>query len=213
MDGDLIQQKIYSGLAKASQRLGRSHLHYRPALALNPIGEASLVGTVLATFTPGGGWYAFSNSSGPDNRKFHALLDGSLVNVGDYLVHAEGTFFIAEKLHIAPILAYRCNATVSLRRPGQPASPGLNSYGGDIVSQETVLASGWPVARLLGGKGPSGELPSDPTTPGVMFSLPAIPGVQIEPGDVFMDEWGQRFHVRGAVFSTIWSVIAGQVIA
>lgn len=213
MDGDLIQQKIHSGLAKAAQRLGRAHLHYRPTLALSPIGEGSLLGSVLATFTTKGSWYPFSTSSGPENRTFHALVDGAAVAVGDYLVREDGTFFIAEVGHIAPILAYKCNITASIRRPGQPSAVGLNGYGGDIPAQETVLAAGWPIPLLAGTKGSHGALPSDPNTSSFSAVLPPIPGVTLQPGDIIVDHFTQRFHIKAAVFSGVWSVMAAQVIS
>ncbi|MFC4526412.1 hypothetical protein ISN76_12930 [Dyella halodurans] len=197
MDGNTLQAKIYGGYAKAATRIGLSFAQYRPTSATNPL--ATSLGSLLASFNAQD--WTYKKPQGYGKAVWYCVADGTQLAVGDYLVGAPGTFFIASMQPALPIQAVLCNRTVTLYRPQQEASTGIGAYGGNTAQNQTVLAQGFPASVLQGSKSESSvaRLPGDPRQGWWNMLLPPLPGgVLINYADVVTDDIGKRYLVSSA---------------
>lgn len=211
MDGAKLQSKVYSGYAKAAQRIGLPYDVHRPVNALDPL--ANKVATLPAHFRAGV-TYETANKYGV--AAWYGTLDGTQVAVGDYLVGPQGTFFIAAKQALLPILIVECNRTLSIKRPQQQTGVGAAGYGGNTLSNETPLMSGWPASVLQGTKGEKNEtnLPGDVRTPWWLILLPAYGDIVLNSGDTITDDLGRRYVVSSAEWTDLgWRLSAMQAQA
>jgi hypothetical protein len=217
MDGARLQAKVYAGYAKAAQRIGLPYGLFRPISASNPIGVTPIA-ILNASFTVHGpGNFDFSKPSDHKQPLFHALLDGSQVLVGDYLVsetNPQGPFFIASKDAGVPILAVQCNRTISAFNPGPALSIGANPYSGTTLANETAILTNWPASVLLGSRGVRDQnLPEDAGYGSWRVLMPAWPGVVIRPGTILNDDLNNRMIVVSAELQDLgWRIDATQVI-
>lgn len=193
MDGTRIQQVVYRGYAISAAKIGLPYAQYRPVssdiTALAPISTS-----LLASFNAEDMKYGKPNKYGKPT--WYALLDGTQTQVGDYLVGAAGTFFIAAQQPLLPILAVECNRTLSFARPQAQSDVGaVTNYEGNTPDTQTPLATGWYASVLQGTKGEKNEvaLPSDVRTPWWAMLFPAIPGVTLQSGDLVSDDIGRRY--------------------
>jgi hypothetical protein len=211
MDGQTLQSKVYAGFDKAAQRVGLSYAIHRPSGANNPVSGAS-VGSIYAAFTAGPN-YLNPNKYG--NPAWYGTLDGSQVNVGDYLV-GESTYFIAAKQHLLPVYAVQCNRTISVKRPKQMTGVGAGGYGGNSLADETVMLSGWPASVLQGTKGEKNEtdLPGDVRSPWWLILLPAYASVTLNSSDIMTDDLNRRYVISSAELTDMgWRITAMQAQA
>ncbi|WP_250266067.1 hypothetical protein, partial [Rhodovastum atsumiense] len=195
--GARLQAKISKAYGIAASKIGQPYAMYRPASATAPM--AAQAGTVAAAFKPMG--KAFGAPNTPQNPWFDGHMDLSVVQRGDVLVGPGGTFFIWQMVPLGATLCVQCNATVTVSRPGQPAT-GDDYYGGNATADEVVLMSGWPASVLQGTKGERGDLslPSDVRMPWKTILLPAWTGAQIRNGDIITtaEDRPMRYVVSGA---------------
>lgn len=193
MDGAKIQQKVYRGYAIAASKIGTAYSQYRPVTAditaLQPISTS-----LLASFNAEDMTYSRPNKYAKPT--WYALLDGTKTQVGDYLIGAEGTFFIAAQQALLPILAVECNRTLSFARPQAQSDLGaVTNYEGNTPATQTPLAAGWHASVLQGTKGEKNEvgLPGDVRNPWWLILCPAIPDVTLRTTDLAFDDLGRRY--------------------
>ena len=167
--------------------------------------------------------FSFTKGQGFEDVLWTALIDGSQVRVGDYLVGAS-TYFIASMPPLLPITAVQCNRTISLLRDnsqidadggsdggfqsqtgskgtywGQSRAPQTTATG---VGERTVI-SGIPCA-IVGTAGRAtgtGENPSGPPGPGrwrIYMPQSAFPKGSIKDADILIDEESRRYMVGQA---------------
>src|SRR5215472_2900493 len=104
MDGATLQAKIYRGYAVAAQKAGLAFSQFRPTGAANPLAGAPLA-TLEALFTPARyGEFGTRHTGDHDTALWHALIDGTQTQIGDYLVGASTTYFVAAQQPLLPIL-------------------------------------------------------------------------------------------------------------
>lgn len=214
MDAATIQTRINKGLGIAARVLGTSFNWYRPNGTGNPVAAGRLMGTVNAKMT---GDFAYTGKA--PNLYGHpiwaAMLDRTLTLPGDYLVVAQGTFFIIAQQPHAPAAAVECDRVLTIKRPASGAT-GSTFYGGDRRSAETTIATTWPGSVQKGTKGDKGStsLPNDVRMPWWDILLPVIPGAQILTDDVITDDQAapRRYIVSTAEITDLgWRITAQQV--
>lgn len=215
MDGIRAQSKAYKGYAIAARKLGVPCAHYRPTGAADPLAEANRLADLPAALDRHQGRFGFAAANAHGKPLWEGLLDGGAVEVGDYIVGPAGTFFVAAKQPLLPLLLVECNAVVSVMRPAGPQGVGaVAGYGGDVRDEEAVVAAGWPCSLVAGARGEASAtgLPSEPRgDAGFAVLLPVLPGAGIEAGDFLEDERGSRYLVLSAEGSSLgWRLRVGQ---
>lgn len=212
MNSVRMNQLIYRGLGKAAQRIGPTCTVYRPASALLPISPENIVTTLPASFTTS---YNFSKPNSYGQPTWQAILDGTQVEAGDYIVGPDGTWFIAAKQPLLPILAVDCPRTVDIFRPQKQSGAGKTGYGGNTSANQQTLATQWPMSELKDSKGRDTEadLPADVSSAWWTFLLPPIPGVTLANRDIIADDIGRRFLINTAELSDLgWRMTALQAM-
>jgi len=214
MDGATLQARIYSGYTKAAQRIGLLFDLYRPTSSNNPTATGNKLATLLASFNNENFNYKDPNKYG--NALWYGIFDGAQTKVGDYLVGASGTFFIAGMQPLLPILCVSCNHTINIVRTTQQNAVGAIGYGGDTPTNETPIMTGWPASILIGGRARKNDvnLPGDVDYPGWLILLPAYPGAQIKTRDIIADENNVRYIViAGELTDLGWRIQATQAVS
>lgn len=211
MDSATLQNRIYRGYGQAAKRIGPVYSLYRPTSALNPLASSNLLGSLNASFN------AEDMSYGRPNKyakpTWFCLVDGTVTQVGDYLVNNGKTFFIAAMQTTLPILAVDCNRIINVNRPAQQVGAGVVGYGGNTAATETPLLTAWPASVLQGTKGEKNEvnLPGDVRNPWWQILFPAFPGVTLHTADVITDELSRRYIISSAEKSDLgWRCTAMQ---
>lgn len=221
MDGATLQARIYSGYAKAALRIGLPHTVYRPTSAANPIVGDNVVGVTLAAFTVhSAGNFNFDKPSDYERPTFHALVDGTAVQKGDYLVYPAdglGYFFIAEMSPLVPILAVQCNRIINVSTPGPAAfvDGPLPTYAGTIgeaaATNEVPFLTQWPAAIIQGARSVATKLlPGDVGEGMWTVYVPFWPGTNIQSGDIISDDLGNRYAVRTSELTDLGWRLAAQ---
>lgn len=204
-----IQAKVYAGYAKAAQFVGSSYAVLRASGANNPL-AGSPVATLMAQLTPHGqNQFGFNKPSDFKSPMFHAMLDGSQINIGDYLQGAQ-LYFVAGLDSLQPPLAILCNGTFSLYERPETSGEGVKNYGGDEAATNTALALNWPCSALMGSRAVTGQtLPGDAGFGTFEFKLPSTFPVTILPAMIIVDGLGARYIVQVAEkTSYAWRVTA-----
>lgn len=224
-----IQNAIYYGGAVAAEILSAPHQHFRPAAvgldgggldsggtldpstgpALDPANRILPDLPFIADRTPGN--FGFKSPSGYGKATWQALVDGSKVQVGDYLVGDSGTWFIAAMQRLPPILVVQCNGVLSLkRRAGVSGFGDPSEYSSDT---ERAIFTSWPCSMLTKSRGEAGatQLPTDVKSPWIEVLLPDVPGIQIEFADVLTDETGTRYTVSSTEHTDLgWRLLVAE---
>ena len=212
MDAATLQARIYAGYAKAALRIGYSADQYRPASANNPLSVGNKLRSLPVSFNAEDMTYSKPNKYG--KATWYGLFDGTLTQVGDYLVNEQdGTFFIAAQQTALPILLVNCNRTINVLRPQQQTGLGAVGYGGDTDANETALMTAWPASVLQGTKGEKGEvsLPGDTRSPWWAILLPAVAGVTLRTSDIVTDDLSRRYVISSAELTDLgWRITAQQ---
>lgn len=218
MNETLLQQKLYAGYAKAAQMLGIASVVYRASSSLTPIAAGNLVANLPASFSADDMSYQRSQRFG--NAVWTCLIDGSQTHVGDYVVNAAGSFFIAAMQPLLPILAVKCNRAVRISRMAMQNSAGYAGYSGVVASQEVDVlgtsgplgsfVSGWPASILIGGKADRDTgLPSDVKEAGYEILLPASVPITISESDILQDDLSRNYAIAAAELSDMgWRILA-----
>ncbi|PUA19584.1 hypothetical protein [Glaciimonas sp. PCH181] len=209
MDSTTLQSRIYKGYGKAALRIGPINTVYRASSAISSQGNT--VTTLNASFNAEDMKYGRPNKYGKPT--WFGLFDGTLVDVGDYLIGPQGTFFVAAMQLTLPILMVECNRTINILRPQQQTGIGQVGYGGDTDANETILMQGWPASVLQGTKGEKTEigLPGDVRTPWWAILLPSFSGVVLRSADIITDELSRRYVISSAELTDAgWRLTAMQ---
>jgi hypothetical protein len=136
MDGERLQALIYAGYAKDAQHTGLEYSVYRPEGAISPLDASFLIGALHCRFP------AEKKSEVPHKYKeptYYLIADGRELQKGDFLVRDSETYFVADKQHLLPMQAVRCNDVVSIGRP---------RWVGTVTDLDAVATS-YPVFRQL----------------------------------------------------------------
>lgn len=202
MDGTTLNSRIYNGYAKAASHIGQLQAQYRPASAISPL--TASIGNLLASFNIGG---QYANQAKADVLMWQAILDGSQVQIGDYLV-GEHTWAIIGMEPLMPVIALRCTDKVTVSR-------GSRSFTtADGLSQtETVIAQDLPcyvqLKRDKGFGSPAGfPAPTNTSAPmPAWFVYVCLGGVTpagfFKEGDVVTASSGQKWKIDAASSSTV----------
>lgn len=153
-------------------------------------------------------------SDGYNKPMWHCVADISQLQVGDYLVNSNGTFFI-HAIRPAPVFAVRCNAVIDVKRPVQQTGKGAAGYNADVVSTEVSRITAFPASILAAGTGDrNATLPSDTKYPQFSVLLPNVQNVEIRTSDIINDDIGRRFIVISAELTDLgWRLIVMQAVA
>lgn len=224
MDGITLQAKVYQGYGRAALRVGLPFDVYRPSGSTNPLAIGNKIATVKSAFTVHSApQFSFDRPSDFKGPLFHALVDGTQIQRGDYLndpATVFGPFYIASMDPNVPILAVQTNRTVTVyRNDGLATKPiGVSTYGGTVASgpnlNETAIMTAWPASVLEGARGiSSGALPADTGIGVWRVLLPALAGILINPGYVITDDANKRMIVRQAELIDLgWNIQAVQAL-
>lgn len=217
-----MQTRVYSGYAKAAQRVGLPFDLYRPVSPSNPLATSNKITTIPAAFAVHtSNNFNFEKPSDYKGPLFHALLDGAQVRVGDYFKNTTvGTFFIIGMDPIVPILAVQASRTVTVYKPDGATTKGigLSGYGGTIGSganaNELAVMTAWPASVLEGARGVgAGLLPNDVGVGVWRILLPYWAGVVIGAGYIVVDDLGKRMVVRQAELTDLgWNIQTVQAL-
>ncbi len=217
MDAATINQKIYSGRAKAALRLGFDYQVYRPLIAGTPTNN--LVTTLKASFNSGDNNYKKPNL--PGDAIWFGDFDANQTLAGDYLINSakNSTYFIAGQQSLLPIICINCNQTVKITRKNTQTSVGALGYNGRTPANESVILGAitqWPCSILFGGQrktNPVG-LPQGISEAGWRVMLPPSVPVTLLAGDIITDNLGRRFTIEGAEITDLgWQLNATEVHA
>lgn len=223
MDARLIQQRIYSGRAKAALRIGLPCRVYRPATFLNPL--TNQITIIRAAFNNGDTKYLKPNLFG--KPVWFGDFDGRLTQPGDYLVRISdgSTWFIAAQQQLLPIALVECARSIKLSRASgavcstgvQPCGPvGVGTYNSLSALQDVLGTTDtpWPASILIGGRvqaNPTG-LPGDVREAAWSILLPVSVPITIQSADLLTDDLGRRFAVESAEATDLgWRLIANEV--
>jgi hypothetical protein len=214
MDGPTIQTRVYAGYAKAAKVIGLPFDLYRPLTANAPLGN--LVTTLKAAMDSRSN-YQFKQPNEYGDATWYALIDDATTQAGDYLVNANGTYFIAGKQFLLPVLVVECNRAVHITRQQAQTTVGAVGYGGNVPSQEVdvlgMTGAFWPASILFGGKSQQGVgLPAGVKNIGWRILLPPSVPVTIKAGDIVIDDLGRRYAIDGAELTDLgWRINAQEV--
>ncbi len=202
MNGTLLNAKIQRGYAIAAGKIGVSHAQYRPTDPLTPF--ATSIGNLPAAFNVAG---SFAKQTQADQIFWQAIVDGSKLELGDYLLGLH-TWCIVGLEPLMPVIAMRCTDTVSISR-----STEVFSATDGLTQTLTQIASGIPCyIQLKKNKGYSAPVafpaPTNTSAPMpewiVYIGLGGItPDGFIQEGDLIQDENGNHWKVDAASNSTL----------
>ena len=220
MDGPTIQARVYAGYAKAARVIGVTYKLYRPTNVSNPL--TNLVGTLLAALDNSPA-YDFKQPNEYGDPTWFALINDATTLAGDYLVNSSvissGTYFIAGKQFLLPVIAVECNRTLKITRQIAVTAVGAVGYSGIVTGQEVdVLGSNanqWPASILLGGrKEPAAKLPAGVKNAGWKILLPPSVPIVLMAGDIVTDDLGRRYAIDTAELSDLgWRMLANEIHA
>jgi hypothetical protein len=201
MDASYLQDRLYWGLNRAANILGRETDAYRSVEAVSPIDRSNRYMRLRAAFSRADGNFAQPVGFGVALWRGH--FDASYTQVGDYLVQQNDIWFIAAQQSLLPILCIKTNRVISITRPIIPIT-GISDDPSGASSTITII-SRWP-ASVLGtgteGKPPT-RLPGDTTIPNVMALLPSTHKQIVQPTDIVTDEHGTKGVVVAAELSDL----------
>lgn len=208
MDGPTIQARVYAGYAKAANIIGLLHSLYRPISQTAPL--ANLVSTLKVAIDSSSS-YSFKEPNEYGDPTWFALINDATTQAGDYIVGSEGTYFVAGKQFLLPIILIECNRVVSIMRITPPSVVGAVAYSGENMAAQVAVIAGWPASILLGGRGESSGtgVPSAGKNSGWKILLPPSVTTQIVASDVIVDDQARRFVVQAAEFTDLgWRIQA-----
>ena len=201
MDVDHLQDRLYWGLNRVANKIGRITDAYRSKGDSNPLDRSNRFLQLHAAFSRTDG--NFTQPVGYEAALWRGYFDASYTRVGDYLVHQHEVWFIAAQHSLLPILCVRTNRVISVTRQIIPTTSTSSSTSPTVTSIKVI--SRWPVSMLgTGTEGrPITELPGDTRIPTSIALLPAIHRQVLQPADVITDELGTTGIVVAAELSDL----------
>src|ERR1017187_784096 len=148
MDAATLQQRIWSGYAKAAIRIGYTFAIYRSATAINPLDSGNLIGTTFCGIDKN---YTYKNPAKYGDKQYQLLIDGTQVLPFDYLVGQDitATYFICSMFPLVPILGMACNHTITITRPTSVDGAGFTGYSAYLPGDATLLMQSIPASVLI----------------------------------------------------------------
>ena len=213
MDSLHLQDRIHWGLNAAARATGIDTDAYRPNGDANPLAPVNRYLRLPATFVPADGGFNKGNAYGA--ALWHGIFDAAYTRVGDYLVQANVTLFIAAQQRLLPTLCVRANRIVNFLRPAAPSNSGVNNYGGVTTMTNMPLLTAWPVSVLgAAGRGrPDTDLPTDSAIPYWTVLMPACGTTILHPSDLMTDDLGRNAVVAAAELTELgWRIAARQAM-
>lgn len=212
MDGASLQDRIYWGLNVAARLTGTRADAYRPSSASNPLVAQNRYLRLNTTFTSID--RRIARAVGYGNALWYGIFDAAYTQPGDYLVRADGIWFVAAQQPLLPVLCVQTNRLVTFNRPAAQNATGVNAYGGITATSLTPLLEQWPASVITASTAgrPDAGLPSDTSVPYSTVLLPAFPGVTLRVADLMSDELGRTAVVAAAELTELgWRLTVKQV--
>ena len=209
MDGMRLQSLLNTGYARAASRIGTPHAWYRAASPFDPLQPINSLGTLPASFNIGG---QYINQAKADVWLWQALVDGTQVQIGDYLGGSE-TWCIVGMQALMPIIALRCTDSISISRAGVITQT-VDGAQQSTVSVATNIPAYIQIKRDKGFSAPAGFQGGATNTSAPMpewliyVGLGGVtPDSFIKDGDMITNEAGNQWKVDAASTSTvIWQL-------
>jgi hypothetical protein len=209
MNGQKLQDRLYSGLGLSARHIGRSADAFRPKGPYHPLDPQNRFLRLPATFVSAKGNGERTNVYG--DALWHGIFDASYTRPGDYLVLESGTYFVASQDHLLPVLCVKGNRMISIVRPSMQTGAANNPYGGYASGSSVPLMEGW-FASVLGESRSSAsetDLPTDQTIPYWNILLPAIAHIVLSPGDLITDDLNRMAVIAGSELTDLgWRISA-----
>ena len=208
MDAVKIQARVDRGYGIAAKKVGQLCEIRRPWRAVQPIGAEASLGRIMAFFDPD---YKFQarRPSLYGKPLFGVAIDRTDVRIGDYLLGAHDTWFLAGIEPLLPTMGVKCNVVMAVSRPGPVLVPGRNPYSGRTTATDAPMMAGWPASILIGGRTQAGRanLPGDVPDRGAQMLVPWWPGVTMRTSDRVSDDQGRVWNVSEAELTDLgWRV-------
>jgi len=171
----------------------------------DPIQAANLLLKTPVALSVGG---KFTSPAKYQTQLWQVEIDGSQVQVGDFLVQGTDRYVIVEEIPLLPMLALYVPRTVTISRPTAPSGVGAVGYAEPTL---TTVATNVPCAievKKEVGSQPA-KLPGDITrrtywTVGLFAPLGTV-----HDRDVLTDDLGQRYQVT----ADDWTPLGYQLLA
>ena len=197
MDEPRLQDRIRWGLNVAARSIGAVTDAYRPSGPFEPLRPTNRFLRLHAAFCGVRG--GFERAIEYDHPLWSGIFDAAYTRVGDYLVQAKGTWFVAAQQSLLPVLCVRADRTVSFARAAAPTASGVNTYGGVTAATNVPLLTNWPASiRTASVAGPSAAaLPGDAPVTYWTVLLPACPEIVLRLADLMTDDLGRNSVVSG----------------
>jgi len=198
MDAQGIQDKIYKkGYGKSAEKLGFPFTIYRSPDGLDPIQPANIIGVTPMTYTKS--WSYMSLPKFGENF-WIGLIDGTLIQVGDFLVGDQYTFFVGSMFLLQPILVVLCDRRITIVRPKSPVGIGSVGYSGFIYNDPSTydeLHTNVPASFLKSSRGEKNpvDLPTSAKMPWYAVYLPQWASVFLRNGDIIIDDEQQLYKI------------------
>jgi hypothetical protein len=201
MDVDHLQDRLYWGLNRMANKVGRVTDAYRANGVSDPLDRSNRFLQLHAAFSRADG--NFTQPVGYETAVWRGYFDASYTRVGDYLVHRHEVWFIAAQHSLLPVLCVRTNRVLSVTRQtvatiGTSIAPTTATSSINVISQ-------WPASVL--GTGTEGrsetQLPGHTRIPTATALLPATHGQIFQPADVVTDEHGASNIIVAAELSDL----------
>jgi hypothetical protein len=160
-----IQKHVNYGFKIAASKVGVQYAVYRSQGVDTPITPAHLVIPQQYVAIDTNPQFTYAAPAKQDSDLFYGLLDLTNIQNGDYVVGAQGTFFLGCQEPFKVPIAMRCPRTISIMRQDDTDRPGLQRRASFSPSTGgwSVVASAIPASVMLDrdrGK-PQANLPGD----------------------------------------------------
>ena len=209
MDGRKLQDRLYLGSGLSARHIGQTTDAFRPTGPAKPLDSQNRFLRLPAVFVSPTGNDRKTNAFG--EALWYGIFDASYTRPGDYLVQANGTFFVASQLPLLPVLCVKTTRNISIFRPNMQTSTAANAYGGYTSGHSAILMEGWP-ASVLGENRSSASVTDLPTDQGIPYwnvLLPAVSKVILAPGDLITDDLNRTAVIAGSELTDLgWRINA-----
>lgn len=197
VNGTYVQEKIYFGYGKAATRIGQLYTIYRSIDGNDPLNPGNVVQDIYVS--PTVAWSYMVPKKYGDNT-WILVVDGRVLQVGDYLVGPKKIFFIAAMDHLLPIVGVLCDRFIEIRRPKTAAGIGDVGYSGYINNDPStydVLHYNVPAGFLKSSRGEKNivDLPTSAKMPWYAVFMPLWDSAFIRNGDIIVDDRQQDYLV------------------